>query len=160
MSGETVPATAFDAVTDFVERQSDGMLDADDRTIGRSHPLSLLVETTLESLSRAALDAPILGFSRVGGPACPGAPDLEDKDEQPELQRLLYSFEGLAKAIRETGYSGSDRVVDANFFQQLIPDWLDCFEEWAKASSQDPLAASIDTARQAYLTIAAHIVVG
>ena len=161
MSGETVPATAFDAVTEFVERQRRGMLDADDRTIGRSHPLSLLVETTLESLSRAALDAPILGFSH-------GSEDqlalvrqnLEDNDEQPALQRLLYSFEGLAKAIRETGYSGSDRVVDANFFQQLIPDWLECFEEWAKASNQDPLAASIDTARQAYLTIAAHIVVG
>ena len=160
MSGQAVPAAAFDAVTEFVERQQRGMLDADDRTIGRSHPLSLLIETTLESISRTALEVPIIGFSRGSeNQLALERQNLEDKDQQPELQRLLYSFEGLAKVIRETGYSGSDPVVDANFFQQLIPDWLDYFEQWAKASNQDPLAASIDAARQAYLTIAAHIVV-
>ncbi len=160
MSGEAIAATAFAAVTEFVERQRAGTLDADDRTIGRSHPLSLLVEATLESMSRAVLGGPILGFSRRSeNQLALLRQGLEDKDEQPELQRLLYSFEGLAKVIRETGYSGADPVVDANFFQQVIPDWLECFEEWAKASNQDPLAASIDTARLAYLTIAADIVV-
>jgi hypothetical protein len=159
MSAEAVPATAFDAVTEFVERQRSGKLDADDRTIGRSHPLSLLVEATLESLSRGVLGAPIVGFSRPSeNQLALERQNLEDRDEQPELQRLLYSFEGLAKVIRETGYSGSDPVVDTNFFQQLIPEWLEYFEDWAKASNQGPLAASIDTARQAYLTIAASIV--
>jgi hypothetical protein len=158
-SPSTVAPDAFVTVVEFADRARLGQLDADDRTIGRSHPLSLVVESTLESLSRGFLTDPIVGFSRRSeNDLALARRAIEDEDTQVELQVLLFSFEGLAKAIREAGYGGSDVEADSRFFEQDLPNWLVCFEDWAKATGQDLLARSIGVAHDAFVAIAAKIV--
>jgi hypothetical protein len=155
----TDPAETFKTLADFALRASMGQLDADDRTIGRGHPVSLLIESTLESLSRAVLKDPIIGFSRQSENELAAARrDLEEHDADDKLQVLLFNFEGLAKVIREAGYGGSDVAVDAQFFERDIPTWLKSFENWARATHDGSLAASIKDASEAYEPVAARIV--
>lgn len=89
-----VTLDSFGVVAEFARACTAGTLPEGDRTVHGSHPLVILVEGTLESLSAAQLPTPVVGLNR-------GSEDqliderrtLEDGDEREPLQHLLYSFE-------------------------------------------------------------------
>lgn len=104
---------------EFVKSAESGDLDEEDRTVDRNHPLTIVVENTLESLTRLVNKEPILGFSRASeNKLALKRRALENQGTKPELQHLLYSYERLSKIIREAGYGASDPVADAEILRR------------------------------------------
>jgi hypothetical protein len=150
---------SLDGLRDFVDRVESGDLDEEDRTIDRHHPLTVVVENTLESLTGSIRGDTIIGFSRKSeNKLALKRRRLENRKENTELQHLLYSYERLSKAIREAGYGASDPVTDAEFFEETIPEWLRNLEDWARAENYDQFADTVAEDRELYLNIAEEIV--
>ncbi len=150
---------AFDAVDDFVSAFSAGVLDDKDRTVHGSHPLVLLVEGTLEALSKANLSTPIVGLSRHSeARLVEERRKLEEAAKRVELQKLLYAFEPICQVVREGGYGSRDPEDSRSFFVDLLPEWFERLEAWAADENLEELRSRVSQARSSYEEIAGGVV--
>lgn len=147
------------AVAEFAGAVADGSVAAEDRTVHSSHSLVILLEGTLESMSRVQLSAPIVGMTRASAEQLVDERRrLEDDDQREPLQRLLYSFEQLCEVVGTAGYHSDGDANDVEFFVSLFPGWLLRLSEWAASEQYDGLVVAANDARTAYLPIARKVV--
>jgi hypothetical protein len=150
---------SFNVVEEFVADYRAGRLVAEDRQVHGSHPLSVLVESTLEAVSRANLSLAIIGLSsRSEALLVEERRKLEDRDERVSLQQFLFSFEPLCAVVRDAGYGRSSEGDADRFFHDLIPEWLVRLVGWAESEQFAALAKRVTMARDAYVAIAGDIV--
>jgi hypothetical protein len=136
-----------------------GNVDDDDRTVHGSHPLVLLVEGTLEALSKANLSSAIVGLSRHSeARLVEERRKLEEAGQRVELQKLLYSFEPICQVVREGGYGSRDRDDSLSFFVDLLPEWFERLDSWAVDENLGALHARVSDARSSYDEIAGGVV--
>ena len=149
---------SFDVVEEFVADCRADRLTSEDRQVNGSHPLSVLVESTLEAVSRANLSLPIIGLSRrAEALLVEERRKLEDRDERVALQQFLFAFEPLCEIVREANYGGGSEGDNERFFEDLIPEWLARLVAWATAEQFAALAQRVTVARDAYIAVAGDI---
>jgi hypothetical protein len=147
------------AVGEFALAVAGGSVAAEDRSVHSSHGLVVLIEGSLESISRVQLSTPIVGLTRASADQLiDERRKLEDDDEREPLQRLLFSFGQLCEVVRTAGYHSDGDANDVEFFVSLFPDWLLRLSEWAESEQYDGLVAAATSARTAYLPIRRRIV--
>lgn len=150
---------SLDAVDDFVGRHTAGTLSDDDRRVHGSHPLVVLVEGSLEAVSTPALRTTIVGFSRTSETRLVHERRrLEERDERPKLQMLLFSFESVCEIVRDAGYGAHDPDASRQFFAELFPDWLRRLGDWAGEAGHLELRDRAVAAEALYATVAEEVV--
>lgn len=149
---------ALDVVDEFVADHLASNLQEEDRRVSGSHRLVVLVESALESISTPALKTSIVGLSRESeARLVEERRRLEERNDRPALQALLFAFESACPVVRESGYGSSDPYASRYFFTELFPDWLDALLEWANESGYAELSARAANAQQTYIPVADEI---
>lgn len=149
------------AVTEFAVAVAEGSVAAEDRSVHSSHGLVILLEGTLESMSRVQLSIPIVGLTRASADQLiDERRRLEDDDQRVPLQRVLFSFEQLCEVVCTAGYHSDGDANDVEFFVNLFPDWLLRLSEWAESEQYGGLVAAATDARTAYLPVGRRVVPG
>jgi hypothetical protein len=155
-----VALDSFRVVGEFVASFKEGTLAAEDRTVHGDQPLVILVEATLESVSRAHLSTPIAGLNSASAQQLIDQRRLlENADELEPLQLLLYAFEHLCELVQFAGYHSAGGDNDTDFFQNAFPDFLSKVAGWGASNNYDELASTAAGARAVYLPVAGLIVV-
>lgn len=150
---------ALDTVNEFVADYLASNLPYEDRAISSSHRLVVLVESALESISTSTLKTSIVGLSRASEVRLvEERRRLEERNERPALQALLFAFESVCPVVRESGYGSSDPDASRYFFAELFPAWVDALIGWAVESGYSELSARAAAARESYRSIADEIV--
>lgn len=148
----------LDTVDEFVADYLASNLQQEDRRVSGSHRLVVLVESALESISTPTLKTSIVGLSRASeARLVEERRRLEERNERPALQALLFAFESLCPVVRESGYGLSDPEVSRYFFTELFPDWLDALIGWATESGFAQLSARAADVHQTYRPVADEI---
>ena len=149
---------SLDTVNEFVAEYQASNLHEEDRRVSGSHRLVVLVESALESISTAALNTSIVGLSRSSeARLVEERRRLEERNEHPALQALLFCFESICPVVRESGYGSSDPDASRHFFTELFPDWLEALARWADESRYAHLSERATEAHKTYRTIADEI---
>lgn len=152
-----LPLSLFDVVDDFVVTVAGNTVSDRDRSPHGSHPLVVLVESTLEAITRT-MKPPIVGLSRrTDADLVKARRRLERTGKREALQRLLFSFEQIAPGVRDAGYGGRSPRKATEFFTELFPDWLERLADWADEESNAGLAARVRSAFEAYFMIARDV---
>lgn len=149
---------ALDTVDEFVAEYLASNLQEEDRQVSGSHRLVVLVESALEAISTPTLKTSIVGLSRASeARLVEERRRLEERNERPALQALLFAFESVCPVVRESGYGSSDPDASRYFFAELFPDWLDALIGWANEAGYAQLSARAADAHQAYGSVADEI---
>jgi hypothetical protein len=149
---------SLDTVDEFVADHAAGNLPEDDRRISGSHPLVVLVESALESISTPVLKTAIVGLSRESeARLVEQRRRLEERDVQPALQAFLFAFESTCAVVRESGYGSHDPDASRHFFAELFPDWLEGLTNWATEAGYAELHGRASHAVQIYSPVADEI---
>ena len=150
-SSDAIVLRSFDAIDDLAKRASESALTDEDRELGSGHPLVILVEATLESMSLPYMGTSLAGLNRATLEDLRELRlQLEHDNTKVPLQLLMYAFEENCDALTGAGYGDVADEVVADFFESSFPGWLSEVHAWAESEGLAAVSQRVSAASTTY----------